>query len=205
MTSNKKKEFLISIVFISAQYLAACIAILILKKSLPQEYEFIEYLAFYLTVFAIPIFIFIRFYLKEKPLLWLRLHLSKIHVGIIVSAFIFVIFLLSHKFQFAPQEYNKGFLLALSGACLAGLFEEIAFRGFYLKVFIQKLGFTKANILVSIMFAALHFAKIPSSGFIEIPILFVFSLFMGYLYNQTHSLLNTILVHAVYNSVMLLF
>ena len=205
MANEKKNDFLISSLFIAAQYLAACIAILMLSKRPVQEYAFIEYLAFYLTVFAIPIFIFIRFYFKEKPLLWLHVHLKKIHVGIIAAAFIFVIFLASHKFHFTPQEYDTGFWLMLIGAWLAGLFEETAFRGFYLKIFIQKLGFTKANILVSFMFAALHFAKIPVSGFIEIPILLVFSLFIGYLYKQTGSLLNTILVHAAYNTVMLLF
>ena len=205
MTSDKKNDFLIASLFIAAQYIAACLAILMLSKSLAPKYAFIEYLVFYLAVFAIPIFIFILYYFKNNPISWLRIHFDKIYVGAIVSVFLFVVFFLSHKFRFAPQAYNAGFWLAILGACLAGLFEETAFRGFYLKVFSRKLGFIKANILVSIMFAALHFTKIPVSGFIEIPILFVFSLFMGYIYQQTDSLLNTIIVHASYNIVMLLF
>ncbi len=200
-----KKTFFCPAFFIAVQYALAFFTIAFFDFRLYKNAEFINNLFFYITIFIAPIILFIIHYYKQNPLIFLEIHTKNIHFGIIAAVFMAVIFLASHKFQFDIQATGINLFAAICGACLAGIFEETVFRGFYLKVFCRKFGFIISNVLVSILFAALHFKKAISGGPMQLVFLFIFSIFIGYLYKETKSLPNAIIIHAAYNTLFVLF
>ena len=204
MKKNSKASFL-TFVFILIQYIFVLYVFIFLTFDLIKENDFVNKLLFYLLVFILPIFLFIAFAYKQNPFVYINIHIKNVYIGIISAIAMTLIFSFSHSFRLDLPQQISILILGLLGAFLAGVFEEIVFRGFYLKVIYEKLGFIKANILVSLMFAALHFKQIYSIGPIQIVMLFVFSLFLGYLYKDTDSLLNTIIVHTAYNILFVLF
>ena len=88
---------------------------------------------------------------------------------------------------------------------LAGPFEEIPFRGFYLKEFSDRWGFVRANILSSAMFAALHLRAFSPRELLNCGLLFFISMWLGYLYKRSDSLWAPVIVHSAYNVLTVVF
>ncbi len=84
----------------------------------------------------------------------------------------------------------------------APLVEEILFRGF-LQSFIRKhLGNYQAIVITSLLFSFFHYS--PEQGIANMTIiasLFVFSLFLGFIYEKRGSLLAPMTLHALFNAV----
>lgn len=98
------------------------------------------------------------------------------------------------------------FLLAIVTICIyAPLIEETLFRGF-LQSFIRKhLGSKQAIVITSVCFSLFHFSATQSYG--NIPIigsLFILSLFLGFLYEKQRSILASMCLHSLFNTVSLL-
>lgn len=77
---------------------------------------------------------------------------------------------------------------------IAPLYEEILFRGILLPKIIQKTGLTKALIITSLLFAALHYhlpALLP---------LFALSILLSLVYWWSGSLWNCIAIHMIFNA-----
>ena len=77
---------------------------------------------------------------------------------------------------------------------IAPLYEEILFRGILLPKFIQKIGLSKALIITSLLFAALHYhlpALLP---------LFTLSTLLSLVYWWSGSLWNCIAIHMIFNA-----
>jgi len=156
-----------SFIFILLQILIA-ISIMLLIKDIPSRIGFfILNLLFYVIVFIIPIIYYIIVKLKEKPLTYLNIFdknsINGVVVGLIISVSIIFIFFAKNLFLL---DYKMIDPLIFTGTALAGIFEEIPFRGFYLKIFKNRFGFFKANVYTSFLFTIMHFSRVLSGDYI---------------------------------------
>ena len=97
------------------------------------------------------------------------------------------------------------FLTIFTITIFAPLVEETLFRGF-LQSFIRKhLGSKQAIFITSILFAFFHYSPEQKlANFTIIASLFVFSLFLGLVYEKRRSLFASMFLHAVFNTVNVL-
>jgi membrane protease YdiL (CAAX protease family) len=100
---------------------------------------------------------------------------------------------------FEIQDPLKLSAVLLVSAVGAPLLEELFFRGFILRVLMEKIPFWTANIGTSLLFAALHF-NLPSL----VPI-FVLSLIMGHLLRRTGDVRCSVFMHMGFNVYSILF
>lgn len=92
---------------------------------------------------------------------------------------------------------------------VAGLIEEILFRGYFLQTMKKYFSFWKANFLVSLMFVSIHFPiwfvnadKVAHSviGWLQlIAFIFCFSILQGFLFRKSGSLWPCIMMHMMNN------
>lgn len=90
------------------------------------------------------------------------------------------------------------FMIILS----APVIEEFLFRGCIQNWLRSKIGVKASIILTSICFSAMHFSV--SQSFSNIPLLlslFVFSIYLGFVYEKTRSLLSSITLHMTFNTI----
>ncbi|WP_213318458.1 CPBP family intramembrane glutamic endopeptidase [Chlamydiifrater volucris] len=95
-------------------------------------------------------------------------------------------------------------LLAFSVAILLPISEEIVFRGFLQNFLKKKLSVRNSLILSSIFFSLAHIENSLGS-LIFVPVIFILSLMIGFVYEKERSLLAPTLLHALYNSTQLIF
>lgn len=93
-------------------------------------------------------------------------------------------------------EHGELVVAALVAVFLGPLIEELLFRGFLQGFLEPHLGLRGALVATSAVFASLH-------GLAGLPILFVLSLFLGWLQQRTRSLWVPWFAHALNNAVML--
>lgn len=201
----EKNRFKFTVLFIIIQLVSAFIVMYAMNKYVDNKYGFIINLSFYVLVFIAPVFIYIWKVLKSNPFSYLKLYknsLKGIILGVIISTFIAVIFFIKNRFII---DFNSAKAYAILGLVLAGLFEEIPFRGFYLREFKARIGFWKANIITSFLFAISHFEKIITGDFFQIVILFIIGIWLGFIYEKVKSLWAPIIVHSVFNVLTVLF
>ena len=201
-----KRKHTTPVIFIGIQLLCAVIYML-LAKPLGIQDTFMANLAYYLVLFIIPTFIFVARFFKVNPLSYLGFTQNATKgflIGLAVACFITLVFFITHKFtiDFAFTLQNISLLIGVS---LAGILEEIPFRGFYLDVFTKRMGFIKANLLTSALFSILHFNKLLTEGPLQLLILLVFSLWLGYIKKETKSLWSPIVVHIMFNVLTVIF
>lgn len=94
----------------------------------------------------------------------------------------------------AAEKTKFLFFLMIMVAIIGPFAEEIFFRGFAYNAIKKKIGFAGALFITSILFAGLH-ADIV--GFFPI---FVLGILLAYLYEKTGSLIPSITVHILHNS-----
>ncbi len=166
--------------------------------------------AYYLLLVILPVLVFIRIFEHGRP--WIELGftsrpLKGIAIGLIIGGVIGGIFFLLGHFVFKKSGASTTWLAVL-GTGFAGCAEEILFRGFILPRMMNQMAFVKANILVSLLFAALHAAALMVSGTAILPqmvLLVIVSLWLGYIFKKTRSIWAVMLTHALYNLSVLLF
>jgi membrane protease YdiL (CAAX protease family) len=96
-----------------------------------------------------------------------------------------------------PQIWRA--LAVLIAVVLAPLGEEVLFRGLLQSMFRRYLHSPWAAVIcTSILFAAVHFTVLQS-----LPALFALSLALGYNYERTGRLYSPIMIHMLFNSVMI--
>jgi len=105
------------------------------------------------------------------------------------------------RFLMQVKETPLSLLLALFTIVIAApLIEEYLFRGVFQSFLRKHLGSIKAIILTSAIFSLFHFS--PSQGVQNIAILlslFVLSLYLGFVFEKTRSLLSSITLHLIFN------
>ncbi|HSX13330.1 MAG TPA: type II CAAX endopeptidase family protein [Chlamydiales bacterium] len=99
--------------------------------------------------------------------------------------------------------YPVLFILALlSIAVLAPLVEEVLFRGFLQSFIRQHLGKKQAIFITSLLFSLFHYSPEQKiSNLTIVGSLFIFSLFLGFVYEKRESLLAPIFLHSLFNTV----
>ncbi|MEX0961725.1 MAG: type II CAAX endopeptidase family protein [Simkaniaceae bacterium] len=88
---------------------------------------------------------------------------------------------------------------------LAPFCEEFLFRGFIQNSLKRLFGLIPTLLITSLLFSLIHYS--PSQGYANLPLLttlFVFSLFLGFSYEKTGSLLAPIFLHLIFNLVTIL-
>jgi len=89
-------------------------------------------------------------------------------------------------------------MIILAAPCI----EEFIFRGSLQNWLRRHLGSKAAIVITSIVFAMMHYAPSQSkSNFPLIVSLFTFSLYLGFLYEKTRSLLAPIVLHMTFNTI----
>lgn len=94
--------------------------------------------------------------------------------------------------------YPAIFAIVIAAPCI----EEFLFRGVIQSFLRKKYGSKLAIIIASIVFSLFHFST--GQGFQNIfilPSLFILSLYLGFIYEKTHSLIASITLHVTFNLV----
>ena len=146
--------------------------------------------------------------ITDAVLVGIKSYLGMLPVILIV---LFIIIWLSNIFNYQPpiqpifelflQEERSALVMCLTiFVTLVGpIAEEIFFRGFAYRALREKLGVFKAIALTSLVFAALHTNLV---GFFPILIL---GILLAYLAQKTNSIIPSITVHVLHNTVILSF
>ncbi len=107
--------------------------------------------------------------------------------------------------QFLKMTFGHPFYLVLAILTIvvfAPFIEEMLFRGFLQSFIRQHLGSKQAIVITSALFSFFHYS--PEQGMSNLTIiasLFVFSLFLGFIYEKRGSLSSPIALHALFNLV----
>ena len=166
---------------------------------------------YYLVLVILPVVVFVLLAEHQNP--WTALGLGQnpmrgSAVGLLIGGVVLAVFLLSKRFGISPaQTDTKLSLFLIFGTIFAAFAEELLFRGFILPRMMTQMTFIKANILASVLFAGLHAAALLQDGTLIIPkiiLLFIISLWLGYLYKKTQSVWTAVWVHVLYNLAILI-
>ncbi len=177
------------------------------------------------AIWVLPVFVLVR-RIEKQPVLsflglqdgvWRGLKWAFIIIGIMGAYFYLVHIVMMGK----DMHINISFHTLLNTVILAGLLEEIVFRGYILNKWINGLSsdttdksdsFWSANMYTSILFVLIHFPIWLRTGQMVFPDvigsmanIFLLSLLFGYLYKKTNSLWTGIIIHAAYNLFVVIF
>lgn len=160
---------------------------------------------FYLIIFVMPFFLYLRFYDRVNPVVFLKLDrntIKGVYKGVIIGSFIFLTILVKNRFLISKDFNFMEDTFLILGRLIVGFFEEIPFRGFYLQKFKEYMGFWKANLLSASLFTVLHIpgrVYLGTGSINSFFIIFVIGLWMGYIFRETKSLWCVVLAHSIYN------
>lgn len=109
------------------------------------------------------------------------------------------------QFIFTPTDtINLDFGLEawIGAVLLAGVTEEIVFRGFLLENFKRVIGFWYSNIISSLLFVVIHFPTWYMRGLIKLPgisftmsSVLAISIFQGFIFHKSESLWASAISH----------
>lgn len=194
------------LLFIAVQLGAAFLLMHLLPCPQNGPAGFFLALGVYLFVLVLPVTVFVRVYLKENPACYLLL-CEQVGKGVAMgaSAGLFVVLLFYGKHLLSGAHAGMPTLLPVLEKALAGPLEELPFRGFYLRLLAERWGFWRANLTVSCLFALMHFTGVQPQAMASLLLIFVVSLWLGYLYKAAHSLWASVITHSVYNVMTVIF
>lgn len=139
-----------------------------------------------------------------KPFEFLKLE-KNIGNGILkgfIISFIFVIILIIKRALFGWSVLNLNLGILWVSGLLVGVLEEIPFRGFILQKLMNRMNFSVANVLTTMLFVCLHIPIWLCTGanlIDSIKSVFLISLILGYLFKEYKSLWVSIICHSVFN------
>ena len=176
-------------------------------------------------IWIIPVFVLVRLMEKQPVLSFLGLQggvrkglkWAFVIIGIMGAYFYLVNIVMMGK----DIHVSLSLHTLLNTVILAGLLEEIVFRGYILNKWINGLStstvdksdsFWSANMYTSIFFVLIHFPIWLRTGQMVFPSvigsianIFLLSLLFGYLYKKTNSLWTVIIIHGAYNLFIVMF
>jgi uncharacterized protein len=168
-----------------------------------------------LLVWVLPVFLYLKFYEKRRPLPYLKLTTRPEAKGLALAALGSVVFFaavvvferftsgrnLASLYKASPPVVG----LSLLSVAVSPLLEEIMFRGFVLREFWERTGFLRADVLASALFVLAHWpywlwANGLSKAMLATSLsIFILSLFIGYVLKWTNSLWPCVAVHVFNN------
>ncbi|MFJ8517558.1 CPBP family intramembrane glutamic endopeptidase [Lysinibacillus xylanilyticus] len=158
-------------------------------------------------IWIVPTWLYIKYYLHTNPFEYLRVNVNvKIGLfwGVVLSLLIglyfafetYIINQQSFQFSLSIDDYLNGFLMA-------GIAEEIVFRGLILQEINKKMAFWKANIITALLFLVIHYPVwINNEIFFHFGThvyIFILGILFGFVYKKTGSLWSVIIFHALHN------
>ncbi|MFJ7183958.1 CPBP family intramembrane glutamic endopeptidase [Lysinibacillus xylanilyticus] len=158
-------------------------------------------------IWIVPTWLYIKYYLHTNPFEYLRVNVNvKIGLfwGVVLSLLIglyfafetYIINQQSFQFSLSIDDYLNGFLMA-------GIAEEIVFRGLILQEINKKMAFWKANIITALLFLVIHYPVwIYNEIFFHFGThvyIFILGILFGFVYKKTGSLWSVIIFHALHN------
>lgn len=161
-----------------------------------------------ITIWIVPVIIMIKLIEKQDPLTYLRLRPSRKGLKWIGVVFIILVIysiinlsLLKNTFDFHLELHDW-----LNIVIMAGLTEEIVFRGFILRKLMCSYRFWLANIITAFLFLSIHFPIWFYKDLFQFPsilttmiTIFLLGLLFGWIYKRSDSLWPSIILHAMYN------
>jgi len=164
------------------------------------------------SIWVLPVFLLIRMAEKKNPFYYLGLlsNVGKgIKWGILISFGLAVYFVVENAFIIDNgADFNLRLHDWLNTIILVGFIEEIVFRGFLLRKYLELFTFWKANIVTSLLFVLIHFPiwlYKDMIGLFPIAISFIIGISFGFIYKKTRSLWSVIIIHSVYNFFVSIF
>jgi uncharacterized protein len=165
----------------------------------------------------------VAFILKHKQysvLIYLKLNnltFTTIIWGLLSACLIFGYNLFMHALFYGDIAISPGLTITqwVNTVLVAGLIEEILFRGYFLQTMRKTFSFWKANVLVSLMFVSIHFPIWYVNadhiahhvvGWLQlITFIFFFSILQGWLFRKSGSLWPCIMMHMMNNFAAIAF
>ena len=158
-------------------------------------------------VWIVPTWLYIKYYLHTNPFDYLRMNVYVIKglfwgvvlsllVGFYFSIETYIIHQQSFQFSLSIDDYLNSFIMA-------GIAEEIVFRGLILQELNKRLAFWKANMITALLFLAIHYPIWIYNDLIfqfgSHIYVFLIGFLLGFVYKKTGSLWAVILLHAAHN------
>lgn len=161
-------------------------------------------------IWIIPVWIYIKIHLHTDPISYLKMNVKVkegIFWGILLSLLLGAgLIIEAYLFNGISFHFSLTFDDYLNTLVMAGLAEEIVFRGFILQELNKKWAFWKANILTALLFLVIHYPIWIYNGtfFPYASHLYVFfiGILFGFVFKKTGSLWSVILLHACHNYVL---
>lgn len=158
-------------------------------------------------VWVVPSWLFIKYYIHNNPVRYLKIN-ENVKKGIIwgfVLSLVLGGFLLLEAsiFDDASFHFSLSFDDYLNTFLMAGLAEEIVFRGVILQELNKRLSFWKANVITALLFLVIHYPIWIYNDIIfhfgSHIYVFMIGLLFGLIFKKTGSLWTVILLHASHN------
>lgn len=169
-----------------------------------------------IAVWIVPVIFLVKIVEKSDPSSFLGLR-NNIKKGLIWTGWVSIIFIsyfvvVNVIILEKNLNFQIGFNQWLNTVLLVGITEEIVFRGFLLRKFVDSYRFWIANTITSLLFVSIHFPIWFYKGLFEFPNIlgsiisvFVLSIVFGFVYKKSNSLWSVIIIHSLYNLLVLLF
>jgi len=164
---------------------------------------------------VVPTFFFVIFILHKNPFDYLKLrnHVKTgVFWGIAISAIHALIFYSYWLWKGTEINFNLGFGVYWGRIIMAGINEEIVFRGLVLQNLQETYSFGRSNVISSFLFVIAHlpywyvwgrFSGPLMPVIYDVIFLFAMGLFWGFLVKKTNSLWSSIIHHSVNNLLVL--
>lgn len=163
-----------------------------------------------------PVLLLIRYIEKNNPLSYLGLRQdlrSGIKWTIVLSFIIILIFIvLNHIVHKNEPNFQLELNVWLNTILLAGITEEIVFRGFLLRKLMDSYKFWLANTITALLFTSIHFPIWMYKGMFasyhilgSIISILLLGFIFGYIYHKSRSLWTVIIIHSLYNFLVIIY
>lgn len=158
-------------------------------------------------IWILPAWLYIKYYLNTSPVHYLKLNVNVkkgLLWGVVLSLLLGLYFAVgtyvlnekSFQFPLSFDDYLNSFLMA-------GIAEEIVFRGLILQEINKKIPFWKANIVTALLFLIIHYPiwVYNSEFFVFGTHIYIFALglLFGLVYKKTGSLWSVVILHIFHN------
>ncbi|MGG3889652.1 CPBP family intramembrane glutamic endopeptidase [Metabacillus fastidiosus] len=158
-------------------------------------------------IWIVPAWLYIKYYLHNKLFDYLKMNVNLkkgLFWGIVLSLLLglyfgfetYIFYQQSFQFSLSFNDYLNGFLMA-------GIAEEIIFRGLILQEINKRIAFWKANFITALLFLVIHYPYwIYNETFFNFGshiYVFLIGLLFGFVFKKTGSLWSVILLHAFHN------
>ena len=168
-----------------------------------------------IVIWVIPVILLVKIMENNNPFSYLRLrHTSRksLKWTVLVSFALIFYFVINLIVLRNNIDFQLGFHEWLNMILLVGITEEIVFRGFLLRKLLDSFSFWMANTIIAFLFVSIHFPIWFYKGLFESPYIlssiltvFVLGLIFGFVYKKSNSLWSVIILHSLYNLLVLLF